>query len=69
MVGPEGRAIGIDMTPSMLERARQSADEMGLENVELHQGLIESLPVEGASVDVVIGSIDLADLHPTLRHG
>ncbi len=61
MVGPEGRAIGIDMTASMLERARRSADEMGLDNVELHQGLIESLPVDDASVDVVIsnGVIDL----------
>jgi arsenite methyltransferase len=61
MVGPEGRAIGTDMTPSMLERARQSASEMGLENVELHQGLIETLPVENRSVDVVIsnGVIDL----------
>jgi SAM-dependent methyltransferase len=61
MVGPEGRAIGIDMTPSMLECARQSAREMGLENVELYQGLIETLPVEDRSVDVVIsnGVIDL----------
>jgi SAM-dependent methyltransferase len=61
MVGPEGRAIGIDMTPTMLDRARASATEMGLENVELHQGLIESLPVPDESVDVVIsnGVIDL----------
>ncbi len=61
MVGPEGRAIGIDMTPAMLERARESAREMGLENVELHQGLIESLPLPDGSIDVVIsnGVIDL----------
>jgi arsenite methyltransferase len=61
MVGPEGRAIGIDMTATMLERARQSAAEMGLANVELHQGLIESLPLPDESVDVVIsnGVIDL----------
>jgi arsenite methyltransferase len=61
MVGPEGRAIGIDMTQTMLDRARESADEMGLHNVELHQGLIESLPVPDESVDVVIsnGVIDL----------
>jgi SAM-dependent methyltransferase len=61
MVGPEGRAIGIDMTPTMLERARESATEVGLENVELHQGLIESLPLPDESVDVVIsnGVIDL----------
>jgi arsenite methyltransferase len=61
MVGREGRAIGIDMTSTMLDRARASADEMGLENVELHQGLIESLPLPDESVDVVIsnGVIDL----------
>jgi arsenite methyltransferase len=61
MVGPEGRAIGIDMTATMLARARESAREMGLDNVELHQGLIESLPVPDESVDVVIsnGVIDL----------
>jgi arsenite methyltransferase len=62
MVGPEGRAIGIDMTPSMLERARQKAAEVRLENVELHQGLIEALPLDDESVDIVIsnGVIDLA---------
>jgi arsenite methyltransferase len=61
MVGDEGRAIGIDMTQSMLARAGESAAAMGLQNVELHQSLIESLPVEDASVDVVIsnGVIDL----------
>lgn len=61
MVGPEGRAVGIDMTDSMLERARASAVAMGLHNVELHQGLIESLPLDDESVDVVIsnGVIDL----------
>jgi SAM-dependent methyltransferase len=61
MVGPAGRAIGIDMTPSMLEVARASAREMGLGNLELHEALIEALPLEDASVDVVIsnGVIDL----------
>ena len=61
MVGPQGHAIGVDMTPTMLERARASAGEMGLDNVELHECMIESLPVPDASVDVVIsnGVIDL----------
>jgi ubiquinone/menaquinone biosynthesis C-methylase UbiE len=61
MTGPEGRAIGVDMTASMLERARASAHEIGLDNIELHEALIESLPLEDASVDVVIsnGVIDL----------
>jgi arsenite methyltransferase len=61
MVGTEGKVIGIDMTPSMLEVAAQSAADMGLENVELRQGLIEALPLEDRSVDMVIsnGVIDL----------
>jgi arsenite methyltransferase len=61
MVGPEGRVIGVDMTGAMLERAKASADEMGLDNVELHESLIETLPLEDSSVDVVIsnGVIDL----------
>jgi SAM-dependent methyltransferase len=61
MVGPGGRAIGIDITPSMVERARQSAAEMGLDNVEIHEGLIEQLPLPDESIDVVIsnGVIDL----------
>jgi SAM-dependent methyltransferase len=61
MVGSTGRVIGIDMTAAMLERAAASAREMGLENVELHESLIESLPLGHASVDVVIsnGVIDL----------
>jgi len=61
MVGPEGHAIGVDLTPAMLERALRSAREMGLGNVELHQTLIESLPLPDASVDIVIsnGVIDL----------
>ena len=61
MTGPRGRAIGIDMTAAMLERTRASAAEMGLENVELHETLVEALPLEDASVDVVIsnGVIDL----------
>jgi arsenite methyltransferase len=61
MVGPGGRAIGVDMTAAMLERAEASATEMGLGNVEVHASLIEGLPVEDASVDIVIsnGVIDL----------
>jgi arsenite methyltransferase len=61
MAGPSGRAIGVDMTRAMLERARASAAEMGLGNVELYESLIETLPLEDASVDVVIsnGVIDL----------
>jgi arsenite methyltransferase len=61
MTGAAGRVIGVDMTATMLERARQSATEMGLTNVDLHESLIEALPLDDASVDVVIsnGVIDL----------
>lgn len=61
MTGPSGRAIGIDMTSAMVERARDSAAEMGLDNVEVHEGMIERVPVPDESVDVVIsnGVIDL----------
>jgi arsenite methyltransferase len=61
MVGPEGRVIGVDMTPAMLERAGSSAREMGLADVDLHESPIETLPLDDASLDVVIsnGVIDL----------
>ena len=61
MTGPAGRVIGVDMTSAMLDRARASADAMGLDNVALHEALIEPLPLADASVDVVIsnGVIDL----------
>ena len=53
---PSGRVIGVDMTPAMLERARATASRLGLDNVEFREGLIEALPVEDASVDVVISN-------------
>jgi ubiquinone/menaquinone biosynthesis C-methylase UbiE len=61
MVGPEGKAIGIDMTKAMVTRARQSASDMGLTNVTVYEGLIEKVPLDDESVDVVIsnGVIDL----------
>ena len=61
MTGPSGRVIGVDMTASMLGRARASAQEMGIDHLELHESLIEALPLDDASVDVVIsnGVIDL----------
>ena len=61
MTGPSGCVVGVDMTATMLARARESAGAMGLDNVELHEALIEALPLDDASVDVVIsnGVIDL----------
>ncbi len=55
-VGPEGRAIGVDMTDAMLEKARANAEKGGFTNVEFRKGHIEALPLEDASVDVIISN-------------
>ena len=55
-VGATGRAIGLDMTDEMLELARANAAEAGVENVEFVKGYIEEIPLEDASVDVVISN-------------
>lgn len=55
-VGPQGRAIGLDMTPEMGERTREHAAAAGLANVEVREGLIEEIPLPDASVDVVISN-------------
>ena len=52
-VGPEGRVIGVDMTPRMLERARAAAGRAGVGNVEFREGRLEALPVDDSSVDAV----------------
>lgn len=54
--GPEGRVIGIDMTPDMLLKARQNAARGGYTNVEFREGTIEALPLEDNSVDVIISN-------------
>jgi arsenite methyltransferase len=55
-VGPSGRVIGVDMTPEMVERARENARKVGAANVEFRLGEIERLPVADASVDLVISN-------------
>jgi arsenite methyltransferase len=55
-VGPSGRAIGVDMTEAMAERARASARSRGLTNVEVRLGDAMSLPVDSDGVDVVISN-------------
>jgi SAM-dependent methyltransferase len=78
-VGPTGRAIGIDMTEAMADRARAGARTMGLTHVEVRVGDALDLPVETASVDVVMsnGVLNLtpdkdqafAEVHRVLKPG
>ena len=67
-VGPTGRAIGVDMTDEMLELARRNAEDAGASNVEFRKGTIEALPLDDASVDVVISNcvINLASDKPAV---
>ncbi len=55
-VGPTGRVIGVDMTEAMIAKARRNAVQCGLRNIEVRQGQIEQLPVDDASVDLVISN-------------
>lgn len=55
-IGPNGRAIGIDMTEAMRHRATQGAAHLGSPNVEVREGDATTLPLENASVDVVISN-------------
>ena len=55
-VGKDGRVIGVDMTPEMLEKARENAEKGNYTNVEFRLGEIENLPVADNSVDVVISN-------------
>ena len=55
-VGPTGKAYGLDMTPEMLEVARENQRKAGVSNVEFLQGTIEAIPLPDASVDVIISN-------------
>lgn len=82
-VGPTGRAIGVDMTPDMLARARRSIpsfrEKSGLDNVEFRLGEIEHLPLADNSVDVILSNCVLnlspnkpqvwREIHRVLRPG
>jgi arsenite methyltransferase len=79
MVGPDGFVVGVDMTPAMLDRARQSASACGLRNVEFRESFAEALPVPDDWADVVIsnGVLNLmpdkaaafSEMHRVLRPG
>lgn len=78
-VGPTGKAIGIDMTPEMINRAKSNAAKQGYTNVEFHLGTIDHLPLPDNSVDCVISNcvINLApdkqavfrEIHRVLKPG
>lgn len=55
-VGANGKVIGVDMTPEMVEKARENAEKNGVKNVEFRLGEIENLPVADKSVDAVISN-------------
>jgi SAM-dependent methyltransferase len=56
VVGESGRVIGVDMTPEMVAKARENAQKGGYGNVEFRLGEIENLPVENASVDLILSN-------------
>ena len=78
-VGPTGRAVGVDLLPEMIERARGFTSQVDIGDVGFLQGEMESVPLPDASVDVVIsnGAINLsarksrvlAEAHRVLRPG
>jgi SAM-dependent methyltransferase len=56
MTGPEGQVVGVDMTPTMLNKARKAAKEAGLSNVDFREGHAEVLPVPNGWANVVISN-------------
>jgi SAM-dependent methyltransferase len=68
LVGPTGKAIGIDMTPEMIERSQTNARNGGYRNVEFYLGTIDHLPLADGSVDCVISNcvINLAPDKPAV---
>jgi arsenite methyltransferase len=67
-VGPDGRAIGIDMTPEMIGRATLNAIKAGVTNAEFHLARMESMPLADGSADVIISNcvINLAPDKPVV---
>jgi SAM-dependent methyltransferase len=55
-VGPEGKVIGLDMTPDMIKLARRNAKKIGATNVEFRFGEMEDIPLSDKSVDVIISN-------------
>lgn len=64
LVGENGKAMGVDITPMMVETARRHAKQAGLDNVQIVEATLESLPFEDESIDIIIsnGAINLASI-------
>jgi arsenite methyltransferase len=56
LAGPEGRVVGIDLTPEMLERAKENSRKASIENVSFQEGSAEELPFPETSFDVVVSN-------------
>ena len=56
IVGDKGRVIGVDMTPEMIEKARENAKKGSHQNIEFRLGEIENLPIASNSIDAVISN-------------
>lgn len=56
LIGPGGRVLGVDMTPEMLAKSRETARVLGLHRIEFREGIAEELPVEDGWADVVISN-------------
>ncbi|NGM68076.1 arsenite methyltransferase [Natronolimnobius sp. AArcel1] len=65
-VGPEGQIIGVDMTPEMIDRARENARESEFDHVEFRLGEIEHLPVADETIDVILSNcvVNLSSAKP-----
>src|SRR5436190_4383263 len=55
-VGSSGRVVGVDMTAEMLKKSRQTAESLGLGQVEFREGLAERMPVEDGWADAVVSN-------------
>jgi SAM-dependent methyltransferase len=56
LVGPDGRVVGVDMTPEMLAKSRETARLLALDHIEFREGIAEELPVPDGWADVVISN-------------
>ena len=78
-LGESGKVIGVDMTPEMIQKARDNAEKLNISNVDFRLGKIEELPVSDSSMDVVISncvinlspdkSAVFAEIYRSLRPG